>query len=165
MTPRWSMRIPRAGDCDLRPVRRPHRPRRAEVEAGTPATYKDFEKVLNSDVDAVVIATPPFEHPRMLGAAVQAGKHVDREKPAGVDLEGCKKVMAIGREANPAKRPLRLSAALRPGLPGGVQAVEQETSELDQLAWLLDRYQPLPAGGYASEGGSSRAASVTAIIR
>jgi len=74
-----------------------------KLKLQNPATYKDFEKLLSSDVDAVVIATPPFEHPRMLGAAVQAGKHVYCEKPAGVDLEGCRKVMAIGHKADPAK--------------------------------------------------------------
>jgi myo-inositol 2-dehydrogenase / D-chiro-inositol 1-dehydrogenase len=74
-----------------------------KLKLQSPATYHDFEKLLGSDVDAVVIATPPFEHPRMLGAAVQAGKHVYCEKPAGVDLEGCKKVMAIGRQAKASK--------------------------------------------------------------
>jgi len=74
-----------------------------KIKAEKPAVYKDFEKLLASDVDAVIIATPPFEHPRMLAAAVQAGKHVYCEKPAGVDLEGCKKVMAAGRAASAKK--------------------------------------------------------------
>jgi len=48
-----------------------------KIKATGPKVYKDFEKLLASpDIDAVVIATPPFEHPRMLEAAVQAGKHI-----------------------------------------------------------------------------------------
>jgi len=74
-----------------------------KIKVEKPAVYKEFEKLLASNVDAVIIATPPFEHPRMLAAAVQAGKHVYCEKPAGVDLEGCKKVMATGRAADPKK--------------------------------------------------------------
>ncbi|MFB3827628.1 MAG: Gfo/Idh/MocA family protein [Bryobacteraceae bacterium] len=68
-----------------------------------PAVYRDFEKLLASDVDAVIIATPPFEHPRMLEAAVQARKHIYCEKPMGVDLAGIKKVIAAGRAADPKK--------------------------------------------------------------
>ncbi len=75
-----------------------------KIKATGPKIYKDFEKMLASpDIDAVVIATPPFEHPRMLEAAVQAGKHVYCEKPAGVDIEGVKRVIAAGRKADPKK--------------------------------------------------------------
>ena len=73
------------------------------IKAGKPAIYKDFEKLLASPVDAVIIATPPFEHPRMLEAAVEAKKHVFCEKPMGVDAEGCRRVIAAGRKADPAK--------------------------------------------------------------
>jgi len=75
-----------------------------KVKAQGPKIYKDFEKMLAApDIDAVVIATPPFEHPRMLEAAVQAGKHIYCEKPAGVDLEGVNRVIAAGRKADPKK--------------------------------------------------------------
>jgi len=75
-----------------------------KIKAAGPKVYKDFEKLLASpDIDAVVIATPPFEHPRMLEAAVQAGKHVYCEKPAGVDLEGVRRVIATARKADPKK--------------------------------------------------------------
>jgi myo-inositol 2-dehydrogenase/D-chiro-inositol 1-dehydrogenase len=75
-----------------------------KIKAAGPKVYKDFEKLLASpDIDAVVIATPPFEHPRMLEAAVQAGKHIYCEKPAGVDIEGVKRVIATARKADPKK--------------------------------------------------------------
>lgn len=75
-----------------------------KIKAVGPKVFKDYEKLLASpDIDAVVIATPPFEHPRMLEAAVQAGKHVYCEKPAGVDIEGIKRVIATGRKADPKK--------------------------------------------------------------
>src|ERR1700682_5389640 len=55
-----------------------------KIKANGPKVYKDFEKLLASpDIDAVVIATPPFEHPRMLEAAVQAGQDIYCEKPEG----------------------------------------------------------------------------------
>lgn len=73
------------------------------IKVQNPTVYTDFEKLLASDVDAVIIATPPFEHPRMLSAAVQARKHVYCEKPAGVDLAGCQSVLATGRKADPKK--------------------------------------------------------------
>ena len=75
-----------------------------KVKATGPKVYKDFEKLLAApDIDAVVIATPPFEHPRMLEAAVEARKHIYCEKPAGVDLQGVKRVIAAGRKADPKK--------------------------------------------------------------
>jgi predicted dehydrogenase len=87
--------------CDLFQDRVENATRELKLE--NPATYKDFEKLLASDVDAVIIATPPFEHPRMLDAAVQAKKHVYCEKPMGVDVAGCKRVIATGKKCDPKK--------------------------------------------------------------
>jgi len=75
-----------------------------KIKIEKPAVYKDYEKLLAAnDLDAVIIATPPFEHPRMLAAAIEARKHVYCEKPMGVDLEGVKKIIAAGRKADPKK--------------------------------------------------------------
>lgn len=77
---------------------------KAKIGVENPAVYKDFEKLLASpDIDAVIIASPPFEHPRMLEAAVEAKKHIYCEKPAGVDLAGVKRVIAAGRKCDPTK--------------------------------------------------------------
>lgn len=76
----------------------------SNLKLDKPKTYTDFEKLLaDSSIDAVIIATPPFEHPRMLEAAVDARKHIYCEKPAGVDLEGCKRVIRAGKKQDPKK--------------------------------------------------------------
>ena len=59
-----------------------------------------FEQMAASkEVDAVVIATPPYFHPKHLAAVVEAGKHVYCEKPVAVDVAGAKRVLEIGRRA------------------------------------------------------------------
>ena len=61
---------------------------------------KAFEKIAHSkEVDAIVIATPPYFHPQHLEAVVAAGKHVYCEKPVAVDVPGAKKVLEIGKRA------------------------------------------------------------------
>jgi len=75
-----------------------------KIKIEKPAVYKDYEKLLAAnDLDAVIIATPPFEHPRMLADAIEARKHVYCEKPMGVDLAGVKKIIAASRKADPKK--------------------------------------------------------------
>jgi predicted dehydrogenase len=53
----------------------------------------------SKEVDAIVVATPPYFHPQHLEAVVAAGKHVYLEKPVAVDVPGAKKVIDIGRRA------------------------------------------------------------------
>ena len=53
----------------------------------------------SKEVDAIVVATPPFFHPQHLEAVVAAGKHVYLEKPVAVDVPGAKKVIEIGKHA------------------------------------------------------------------
>jgi myo-inositol 2-dehydrogenase / D-chiro-inositol 1-dehydrogenase len=59
-----------------------------------------FEQIAASkEIDAVVIATPPYFHPEHLGAVAEAGRHVYCEKPVAVDVPGAKRVIEIGRKA------------------------------------------------------------------
>jgi myo-inositol 2-dehydrogenase / D-chiro-inositol 1-dehydrogenase len=59
-----------------------------------------FQQIAASkEVDAIVIATPPYFHPQHVEAAVAAGKHAYLEKPVAVDVPGAMKVMEIGKLA------------------------------------------------------------------
>ena len=53
----------------------------------------------SKELDAIVIATPPYYHPRHLEAVVSAGRHVYLEKPVAVDVPGALKVIEIGKRA------------------------------------------------------------------
>jgi myo-inositol 2-dehydrogenase/D-chiro-inositol 1-dehydrogenase len=59
-----------------------------------------FEKIAASkEIDAIIIATPPYFHPQHLATVVDAGKHVYCEKPVAVDVPGTHRVLEIGKKA------------------------------------------------------------------
>ena len=58
-----------------------------------------YRRLLETDVDAVVIESPPYFHPRQAQDAVEAGKHVYLAKPVAVDVPGCRTVEESGRKA------------------------------------------------------------------
>lgn len=61
--------------------------------------FDAFQKVIDSDVDVVVLATPPGFRPAMFEAAIKAGKHVFFEKPVATDAPGVQRVLAAAQEA------------------------------------------------------------------
>ena len=58
-----------------------------------------YDKVINSGVDVVLLATPPGFRPQHLTAAVNANKHVFCEKPCATDSPGVRAVMAAQKLA------------------------------------------------------------------
>lgn len=61
--------------------------------------FDAFQKVIEQDVDVVLICTPTHFHPEQLRAAVSANKHVFMEKPAAVDPVGIRSVLVTARQA------------------------------------------------------------------
>jgi predicted dehydrogenase len=60
-----------------------------------------YQQIAGSkEVDAIVIATPPYYHPHHVEAVVAAGKHVYLEKPVAVDVPGALRVIEIGKRAD-----------------------------------------------------------------
>ncbi len=58
-----------------------------------------YQQLLESDVDLVLLATPPAFRPEHFEAAVAAGKHVYAEKPIAVDVEGVRRFQAANARA------------------------------------------------------------------
>jgi predicted dehydrogenase len=58
-----------------------------------------YQKVIESGVDVIILATPPGFRPQHLRSAVEAGKHVFAEKPMAVDVAGVKSVLESTRIA------------------------------------------------------------------
>lgn len=61
--------------------------------------FDAYQKLINSDVDVVLLATPPAFRPDHLVTAIDAGKHVFAEKPMAVDGPGVRKVLAAAKKA------------------------------------------------------------------
>jgi len=61
--------------------------------------FDAFRRVLEADVDVVLLATPPHFRPEHFAACVEARKHVFMEKPVAVDPVGARAVIAASRQA------------------------------------------------------------------
>ena len=58
-----------------------------------------YRQVIDSDVNYVILATPPVFRPMHLAYAIEKGRHVFMEKPVAVDPAGVRKVMAAADAA------------------------------------------------------------------
>jgi predicted dehydrogenase len=71
--------------------------------SATPETvfsgFDNFKKVLQCDIDMVILAAPPHFRPEHLKASVEAGKHIFMEKPVAVDPKGVRSVIASSKLA------------------------------------------------------------------
>jgi predicted dehydrogenase len=66
--------------------------------------FDAYQKLLaNPDINYIILASPPYFRPMHLKAAIEAGKNVFMEKPAAVDIPGCKMVMEAGKLATEKK--------------------------------------------------------------
>lgn len=64
--------------------------------------FDAYKRVLDTDVDVVLLTTPPHFRPEHFEAAVQARKHAFVEKPVAVDPVGARSIMASARMAESA---------------------------------------------------------------
>ena len=55
--------------------------------------FDAYKKVIASDVDLVILATPPAFRPIHIAAAVDAGKHIFAEKPCATDPAGVRSLL------------------------------------------------------------------------
>jgi predicted dehydrogenase len=58
-----------------------------------------YKKVIDSDVDVIITATPPAFRPEIFRYAVEKGKHCFLEKPICVDAAGYRTIMAAAKQA------------------------------------------------------------------
>ena len=97
--------------CDLYPEKMEQA--KTKIGITDAKMYKDLRDLLASDVDAVIIATPVFLHAEHFEAAVKSGKHIYIEKPASLDVRGCKRII---KAADSADRKFNISFGADPVL-------------------------------------------------
>jgi myo-inositol 2-dehydrogenase/D-chiro-inositol 1-dehydrogenase len=61
--------------------------------------FDAFKKLIDSDIDIVLLATPPHFRAEHFAYAVEKGKHVFMEKPIAVDPVGVRSILASSEQA------------------------------------------------------------------
>jgi myo-inositol 2-dehydrogenase / D-chiro-inositol 1-dehydrogenase len=61
--------------------------------------FDAYQKVIQSDVDVILLATPPAFRPGHFMEAINAGKHVFAEKPVAIDAPGVRKILEGAKKA------------------------------------------------------------------
>jgi len=61
--------------------------------------FDAYKKLLELDLDYVILATPPHFRPEQFEATINTGKHVFTEKPVAVDAPGIRRFLAAGKKA------------------------------------------------------------------
>lgn len=86
--------------CDINPLKIENIKKQLKHPAAV-KFYSDAETMFKSgDVDAVIIAVPHYDHPRLSIAALDAGLNVVCEKPAGVYTKQVKEMNARAAESD-----------------------------------------------------------------
>ena len=143
-----------------------HDPDRARADAFARASgcaVVDDEQALIEASDAVYICTWTSEHPRLVRAAVDAGRHVFCEKPLATDLAGAEAVLADVTQAGVVHQVglvLRRSPAL-----AVVRDLVQDPAAGPVMAAVLRDDQYLPTQGtYASTWRADRTRAGAGVL-
>ncbi|WP_202914547.1 Gfo/Idh/MocA family protein [Paenibacillus antri] len=70
---------------------------RINPEAFVTSDYREL--LARPDIDAIVVASPDDLHEEHAAAALMAGKHVYCEKPLGITVEGCDRILEAWRRS------------------------------------------------------------------
>ncbi len=97
---------------------------RVQCEGRTFDGLDAVQKVIDSGVDLVILATPPGFRPYHIEAAIKANKNVFCEKPVAVDGPGIRKCLSLVEEAK--KRKLAIVAGTQRRHQGGyIETIKQ----------------------------------------
>jgi predicted dehydrogenase len=118
-----------------------------------------YKQLLATDIDCVLLATPPGFRPLHFTAAIEAGKHVFCEKPMATDASGVRAVLEATRKAKEKK--LSVVAGFCWRYDGHRRAMFEKihSGDLGEVRGLYHTYltgpvKPMPAPDSRKEGVS-----------
>lgn len=111
-------------------------------------TPEDFYQ--EADIDAVLIATPHYDHPQLAIKAFKNDLHVLIEKPAGVYTKAVKKMNKVAAESDKVFAIMynQRTRALYQKVKDLVES--NETGEIKRINWIIDWYR---SQSYYNNGG------------
>jgi myo-inositol 2-dehydrogenase/D-chiro-inositol 1-dehydrogenase len=91
--------FPEQIEASLKELRELHPDRVAVSKDKQFIGFDAYKKLIESDVDVVLLATPPAFRPEHFAEAIKHGKHVFAEKPVAIDAPGVRKVLDAAKKA------------------------------------------------------------------
>jgi predicted dehydrogenase len=133
-------------------------PGRVDVPKDRQFTGLDaYKQLLSTDIDCVLLATPPGFRPLHFAAAVEAGRHIFCEKPMATDASGVRAVIEASRKAK--EKSLSVVAGFCWRYNGQLRAMFDKihSGELGAVRSLYHTYltgpvKPMPAPESRKEG-------------
>jgi predicted dehydrogenase len=127
-----------AAVCDIDHSRADHYAQKYEV----PAFYNHFKMLDKIKPDAVLIATPHYDHPPICMAAFERGIHVLTEKPIAVHVKAAKEMIAAYQQAKNQHPDLVFAAMFQQRTYGFWQKIkalidEGELGRLVRTTWII----------------------------
>ncbi len=109
------------------------------------AFYSSAEEVFSDkEIDAVILATPHYEHPILAIAALKAGKHVLIEKPIGVYTKKVREMLEVAASHPELTVSLMYNQRTNPTYQKAKELVETgQIGELRRTNWIITNwYRP-----------------------
>ncbi len=106
--------------------------------------FDAYQKLVNSDIDIVMLTTPPGYRPMHFEAAIEAGKHVFAEKPIATDATGVRRFMAAGRKATEKKLTVMSGAQRHEDKPYMETVAKVHAGAVGDIAGLYSYYLSTP---------------------
>jgi predicted dehydrogenase len=135
--------------CDVAEERRTW----AEGKLKDVKIYTDYRELLSDgNVDAVVVATPHYLHPIIAIDALNAGKHVLIEKPAGVYTKAVREMNAVAAKKSGQIFGIMYNQRTNPLYKKAKEFIESgEIGEIKRINWIITNwYRPQ---AYYDQGG------------
>ncbi|MCS7315053.1 MAG: Gfo/Idh/MocA family oxidoreductase [Bryobacteraceae bacterium] len=102
--------------------------------------FDAYKKLIATDVDIVMLCTPPGWRPIHFEAAIEAGKHVFCEKPVATDPVGCRRFMAAALKAAEKKLTV-MSGAQRRSTREYIETVQKiQEGAIGEIVALYSNY-------------------------
>jgi len=117
--------------------------------------FDAFKKVIDSDIDAVILSTPPHFRPEHLKYAVEKGKHVFCEKPVAVDAPGVRSVLETVELARQKKLSLVSGLCWRYSLPHREIYRRIADGAIGEVRAFYSTYNGIPNATVARTSGMS----------
>ena len=117
--------------------------------------FDAYQKVIDSDVDVVILATPPHFRPDHLAAAVKAGKHIFCEKPMAVDGPGVRKVLEASKQAKEQGTALMSGFCWRYNIPNRECYAKLHDGAIGDITTVHSTYLTGPLGKRPRQDGWS----------